>query len=58
MGEPIYQLPYKRPMEGWKRWIKVPSLERYTSNGLNDEQARYMNNNKKKILHKMATTNG
>ena len=58
MGEPIHQLPCKRPMDGWKRWIGVPSLERYMPNGLNDEQAHYMNDNRKRILQQKSKEKG
>ena len=47
----IVLVPYKRPTEGWKSWVGVPNLEKYTPNGLNDEQAHYMINNKKRISY-------
>ena len=28
IGEPINQLPYKRPTEGWKKWVEIPNLEK------------------------------
>ena len=28
IGEPIYQLPYKRPTKGWKKWVEIPNLEK------------------------------
>ena len=42
-----HEISNKFPIERWKRWVRDPKLEKYTSNELNDKQARYMIDNKK-----------
>ena len=50
MGDPAHQLPYKRPIKGWKRWVGVPKLKKKKPNDLAYGRVYYKNNNKRKNL--------